>query len=171
MKKFIALFLSLLILFSLSACGGTTINEDGSVSGKDWQEVQSITYCLKDGDEITLTSTYEWEVSDINSITAKEFNAAPEELKDPFYDTRNDISVDKSNLPENPNQYFNKICYFSNFQIVGNYVKFTISGFSIRYVKVHTISDNKLEINHYKDNQFVTETIVPISYRITHFSK
>lgn len=46
MKKFIALLLSILVIFSLTACGNSASSDDFT-KGSDWIEVKSITYHLR----------------------------------------------------------------------------------------------------------------------------
>ena len=173
MKKLLSALLVIAFALCFVGCGETTNNEDGSASGKDWQEIQSITYCLQEGKEKTLTSSYEWEYKDFEVITEEEFSNAPTELKNPFFYYSQNINLNKDNLPENPSQYFNKTCYFEDYDRYNRYryTKCTITGFSIRYVKIHFLSDNKFEINYLDGVQFITETIVPHSYKITHFAK
>ena len=173
MKKLLISLLVITFALFFVGCGETTTNEDGSVSGKDWQEIQSITYCLQEGKETTLTSSYKWEYTDLEYITEEEFSNAPTELRNPFFYYSQNLTINKDNLPENPSQYFNKPCYFSNYDSHNRYLytKCTITGFSIRYVKIHLLSDNKFEINHFDGTQFITETILPQSYKITHFTK
>ena len=56
MKKFIALFLSVMVLFSLAACGNGSASSDGFTQGSEWIEVQEIKYFINSGNDYGSTS-------------------------------------------------------------------------------------------------------------------
>ena len=174
MKKLLISLLVITFALCFVGCGETTTNEDGSVSGKNWQEIQSITYCLQDSKETTLTSSYTfWGNS--SDIDEKEYNNAPTNLKDIILTTVqigiNNIAIDKSNvLPNSPSYYNGKSFYYHN-ENANTYSKFTVTQYNINYVKVHFITEHIFEINYFDGTQFITEKIFPQSYKITYFTK
>ena len=179
MKKFIALFLSVMVLFSLAACGNGSASSDGFTQGSEWIEVQSIEYFLNDSqyphsnilfEKHTITSSFYVDFSDEKEeVTKEEYDNA--QLY--YYDliTDQEIHPDKSNL-QTYLQYKDKYAYhkyhdYDNDKII--FFKYKLTTIITDYVNIRFLSDGSLEIKTVSSLPEETSNITrikPLSYSI-----
>ena len=161
MIKIRKLFLTI-VLLAVCACFTIPFTGCDTLSDNDWQEVQSITYTTDSGSK-TLTSRYEWKYSS-EKITGEEYENAPYSLKIGEYDSffSGTISIDRTQFYDRVNSDINKTyyrCYLFEDE------KITLTSYTLKYVKIKLLSNNRVEIDY---NGQITK-VLPTSYEITYF--
>ena len=174
MKKFFCAIFSFVLvsLLCFSGCSPATTSDESNKQNQ-WIEVQSITYCIKDGEEKTLTSTVYRNIVNNEQITQEEFENAPEEQKELIHNLdiyTLEVSVNRKEMIKDLNSTVGKTIYSWSY---AERQKFVIKSYEFRYVKIHFVDNGGMEINYYETSDnlgFTTINVLPVSYEITYFN-
>lgn len=167
---------TMVTVFCFTGCSPVTTSDESNKE-KPWIEVQSITYCIKDGEEKTLTSILYRNVTEAEWSTQEEFEKAPEEQQESSYyaviaNTSLEIPVKRKDFLEREKNKVGKTIYLQGSSPYLLYSKFFIESYELRYVKIRFVDNGGMEINYYEtsdDLGFTTISILPVSYEITYF--